>query len=225
MSSRTDAQALARAASITAALREHCGWTARLTPQLLAPYLIEEAAEVSETVHQERLGAALASELGDVLFQILLHSQLGSERGDFALADVADALSDKLLRRNTHIFDANGELLEHPNGDPAAAERAWQAAKAAEREARGEPDDAADPLRGLPASLPALVLAQKALSRAGVGPSTQPEQEHAEPGTGDSAEEIGDALLVQVHRARAAGVDAERALRDALVRELSQERP
>lgn len=241
MTSRTDAQALARAQWIVDALREHCGWTAQLTPDTLAPYLVEEAAEVSETIERGELGEPLAAELGDVLFQLLLHARLGAERGDLSLAAIADALSEKLLRRNTHVFSPGGELLEHPDHDPAAAVRAWQAAKAAERAQRGAPDDA---LHGLPRSLSALALAQKALARraarTGEGPA---DPGHAASGTGadarsdvpheraasahhvapdsPAATRLGDDLLHLVRRASAQGVDAERALRDALRRELS----
>lgn len=233
---QADSQALERAVAITDALREHCGWTARLTPESLTPYLVEEAAEVSETVGQGRLGAPLASELGDVLFQLLLHSRLAQERGDFTFADVADALSAKLLRRNTHVFDEQGKVLEHPDSSPDAAVAAWNAAKAKERALRGDAPVEADPLRGLPASLPALVLAHKALDRvdaasgaaghaaSGIGEAGRPPgSDDAGPGSAepDAERALGEELLALVARARAQGVDAERALRSALIRSLS----
>lgn len=241
---QADSQALERAVAITDALREHCGWTARLTPESLTPYLVEEAAEVSETVGQGRLGAPLASELGDVLFQLLLHSRLAQERGDFTFADVADALSAKLLRRNTHVFDEQGQVLEHPDSSPDAAVAAWNAAKAKERALRGDAPVEADPLRGLPASLPALVLAHKALDRvdaasgaaghaasgtaghaaSGIEKAGRPPgPDDAEPGSAepDAERALGEELLALVARARAQGVDAERALRSALIRSLS----
>jgi uncharacterized protein YabN with tetrapyrrole methylase and pyrophosphatase domain len=214
---RDVAPALERLVGIVDALRTQCGWTARLTPQSLAPYLVEEAAEVSETVRQGDLGAKLASELGDVLFQLLLHARLGEERGDLDLVDVIDALTQKLLRRNTHVFAPDGSVLANPDHDPAAAERAWQQAKARERADRGDPATAheADPLHGLPRSLPSLVLAQKALSRAAT--ATQAPAGAAPQGAGDDdAASIGADLLAVVERARAAGVDADAALRDAL---------
>lgn len=249
---QADSQALERAVAITDALREHCGWTARLTPESLTPYLVEEAAEVSETVGQGRLGAPLASELGDVLFQLLLHSRLAQERGDFTFADVADALSSKLLRRNTHVFDEQGRVLEHPDSSPDAAVAAWNAAKAKERALRGDAPVEADPLRGLPASLPALVLAHKALDRVDAASGTAgnpapgtaghaasgtaghaasgiekagrpPGSDDAGPGSAepDAERALGEELLALVARARAQGVDAERALRSALIRSLS----
>ncbi|WP_394163245.1 MazG nucleotide pyrophosphohydrolase domain-containing protein [Galactobacter valiniphilus] len=237
---RTDPHAaLDRLVGVVDALRENCGWTARLTPERLAPYLLEEAAEVSETVAAGQLGSPLASELGDVLFQILLHARLGEERGELTLTDVIEALESKLLRRNTHVFAADGSVLEEPDRDPDAAERAWQAAKTAERTARGDdPARGADPLRGLPASLSSLTLAQKALGRAegsltafgggnagqGSGaavPGDAPSGTRDAPQHPDAARGIGDALLALVHEARVHGVDADRALRDALVRSLS----
>jgi XTP/dITP diphosphohydrolase len=227
---RTDPHAaLDRLVGVVDALRENCGWTARLTPERLAPYLVEEAAEVSETVAAGQLGSPLASELGDILFQILLHARLGEERGELTLTDVIEALESKLLRRNTHVFAADGSVLAEPDRDPDAAERAWQRAKAAERAARGEaPAGDPDPLQGLPASLSALSLAQKALGRAAgrtevcAEPLPGAEPGHAASGAEESAAAIGDAILAQVHRARSAGVDADRALRDALTRHLSQ---
>ncbi len=244
---RTDPHAaLDRLVGVVDALRENCGWTARLTPERLAPYLVEEAAEVSETVAAGQLGSPLASELGDILFQILLHARLGEERGDLTLTDVIEALESKLLRRNTHLFADDGSVLSEPDRDPDAAERAWQRAKAAERAARGEdPAGDQDPLQGLPASLSALSLAQKALGRAagrtevfahqthdaavpgpGAPGAVGAEPSHAPSGTGEATEDradaIGEAILAQVSLARAAGVDADRALRDALTRHLSQ---
>jgi XTP/dITP diphosphohydrolase len=209
------------------ALRSECGWTARLTPESLAPYLVEEAAEVSETVREGDLGAPLASELGDILFQILLHARLGEERDDLDLVDVIDALTQKLLRRNTHVFDADGNVLEHPDHDPKAAEEAWQRAKAEERAARVDSQDAADrdPLHGLPRSLPALTLAQKALSRAAAqvpqAPAGPPASGRGDDTASDTADTIGADLLAVVARARVAGVNAESALKDALERSLS----
>ncbi|MFC3184518.1 MazG nucleotide pyrophosphohydrolase domain-containing protein [Pseudoglutamicibacter albus] len=69
--------ALERARGIVRLLRSECGWTSALTPQKLAPYLIEEAHEVHDAVASEAPDADLVSELGDVLFQILLHAELG----------------------------------------------------------------------------------------------------------------------------------------------------
>jgi len=215
---RDPAVPLARLVGVVDALRENCGWTRRLTPERLAPYLVEEAAEVSETVAAKSWGLPLASELGDVLFQVLLHSRLAEERGDFTLADVIEALESKLLRRNTHVFGPDGEVLDDPDHDPGAAEAAWLAAKVAEREASGDGPAREDPLRGLPVSLSSLALAQKALGRA-EGKLTA-HGEDASSGTGRDHQSIGEALLAHVRAARAAGVDADRALRDALAREL-----
>lgn len=210
---RDPGPALQRLVDIVDALRTHCGWTARLTPQTLTPYLVEEAAEVAETVRAGETGQELASELGDVLFQLLLHARLGEERGELDLVDVIDALSAKLLRRNTHVFAADGSVLEDPDPDPAAAERAWQEAKRHERAERGEDPAEQDPLRGLPAGLDSLALAQKALGRAGTGlPDVA--------ASGTDEESIGDRLLGLVAEARAGGVDAEASLRRALRRHL-----
>lgn len=227
-----DVAALARAQRIVDQLREHCGWTAALTPDKLTGYLVEEAHEVQETVRTGALGEELASELGDVLFQLLLHARLGEERGDFALADAADALSEKLLRRNTHVFAADGSVLEHPDADPEAAERAWHEAKLRERKVRaaagpgGGSQDSGDPFAGLPRSMPALALAQKVVARRrrdglAAGSAREPGGERIG-GDGDATRaEVGAALLGLVERANAAGIDAEEALRAALAAETS----
>ncbi|MCG7304405.1 hypothetical protein MHJ63_03810 [Pseudoglutamicibacter albus] len=127
--------ALERARGIVRLLRSECGWTSALTPQKLAPYLIEEAHEVHDAVASEAPDADLVSELGDVLFQILLHAELGRERGAFDLDDIADALSEKLLRRNTHLFNADGSMRSDPQRSAEAAEAAWAEAKRKEKSA------------------------------------------------------------------------------------------
>ena len=80
-----------------------CPWDLKQTHQSLRPYLIEEAYEVLEALDQED-ECLLKSELGDLLFQIVFHCQLGRERDAFTLSDVALASYEKMHRRHPHVF-------------------------------------------------------------------------------------------------------------------------
>lgn len=97
-------QRFVRLAGVIAALRERCPWTAALTHQSLLEYLIEESYEVVEAVEAGHTGAEhapeLAGELGDVLFQVLLHARLQEEAGHFGIGDVVESLTAKMIRRN-----------------------------------------------------------------------------------------------------------------------------
>ena len=152
---------LARLVGVIADLREHCRWTAALTHASLVPYLIEESYELADVVEaQGPLDAgALKGELGDVLYQVVLHSLLQSETGGFTLADVAATLRSKLVRRNRHVFRPDGSLQDHFPASIAEIERSYEAAKAMEK------DHGHSVFDSLPASLPALSLAAKTLDR------------------------------------------------------------
>ncbi len=192
-------------------LRRHCPWTAALDHASLLQYLVEETYELYEAVDEvsrveEPAAASLAElrgELGDVLFQVVLHAQVQDERGEFGFADVAEGLTAKLMRRNPHVFAPDGSLREE---FPASVEEivaTWQAVKQEERPARTSPFD------GIPHQLPALAFASKTLQRAGevVGP----------PGAPDHEAGLGRELLDLVRRSLSAGVDPERALRHAVL--------
>src|SRR5439155_1639807 len=90
---------------IMATLRDEggCPWDRKQTPQSLAPYLIEEAYEVLETIDAQD-DSKLKEELGDVLLQVLFHAQIGRERQTFTIEDVLRTLADKLVRRHPHVF-------------------------------------------------------------------------------------------------------------------------
>lgn len=186
-----------------------CPWDAEQTQETLVKYLIEEAHEAAEAI---RSGDRehMVEELGDVLLQVAFQSRVGEEDPEhpFDIDDVAGAIVEKLLRRHPHVF-ADGEATT-----PEEVERAWEVIKAEEKAAKG--DHAGGEaghqglLHGIPASLPALVAAEKVLARwarSGRG---------ALPAGGD----LGPRLLALVAEARAAGLDAEAELRRAL-RELA----
>ena len=200
---------------VLAALREHCPWMAALTHESLVEYLLEEAYEVAETIEAGGDEAELKGELGDVLLQVVLHARLAEERNAFTFDDVARGLAAKMIRRNPHVFRADGSLQD---SFPATVEdivRTWDAVKKAEKPDRGHA------LEGVPAALPALARAQKLLDRAERAglpalPQPVPSGPAASTATAPATEEeLGELLFSIVAAARAQGLDAERALRAA----------
>ncbi|WP_245634572.1 MazG nucleotide pyrophosphohydrolase domain-containing protein [Janibacter limosus] len=120
-----------------------CAWVAAQDHASLAPFVLEEAHEVTEALEaviadpdDVRLRADLTDELGDLLFQVLFHARVAADHAGapFAVDDVAAALVDKLVRRNPHVFgDASAVTLEE-------IEAQWQAIKHQEKAARAEDD-------------------------------------------------------------------------------------
>ncbi|WP_434966066.1 MazG nucleotide pyrophosphohydrolase domain-containing protein [Janibacter indicus] len=116
-----------------------CAWVAAQTHASLAPFVLEEAHEVTEALEaviadpdDVRRREELTDELGDLLFQVLFHARVAADHGGapFTVDDVAAALVDKLVRRNPHVFgDARAETLEE-------IEAQWQAIKAQEKAAQ-----------------------------------------------------------------------------------------
>ncbi len=149
---------LRRLLTIMAALRDQatgCPWDKEQTFDTIAPYTIEEAYEVADAIARRDF-ASLPDELGDLLFQVVYHARMAEEDGRFAFADVARAISDKMIRRHPHVF---GDAAAR---DAAAQTAAWEAQKSAERSARQETGT----LAGVPIGLPALTRAEKLTKRA-----------------------------------------------------------
>src|SRR5688572_26225592 len=136
-----------------------CPWDREQTFASIAPYTIEEAYEVAEAIARAE-PRALEAELGDLLFQVVFHAQMGEERGWFDFASVANAISSKLTERHPHVF-ADARI-----DDKTALHRAWEEHKARERAAAhaGAP---ASELADVPLALPALARAAKLGKRAG----------------------------------------------------------
>jgi XTP/dITP diphosphohydrolase len=181
-------------------LRTSCPWDREQTHESLARYLLEEAYETIEAIETGDY-AHLREELGDLLLQVYFHARIAAEDPDepFTIDDVAGGIVDKLVSRHPHVF-------AHTEGEDAPSlgevERNWERLKAAEKGRRSV-------LEGIPLALPALSLAEKTLGRAGrVG---------VQPDTAGS-ERLGDRLLALVVEARAAGLDAEQELREAVRR-------
>lgn len=193
--------ALRAAAETMRAVRDRCVWTQQIDHRALVPYLVEEAAELVDAV-EAGSRADLREELGDLLWQVLFHAEIASrDAGDpFDIDDVARELTEKMVRRHPHVFA--GEVATTPEEVLVH----WNAAKAAEKHAR------TSVLDGVSHHMPSLALAQKLLGKAASVGVAAPA---AVAGATDEAE-LGDALLALVATARAAGWDAERALRERL---------
>jgi MazG family protein len=197
-----------------------CPWDREQTFDTIAPYTIEEAYEVADCI-ERRDHAALCSELGDLLFQVVFHARLAEERGLFGFAEVVDSISEKLTARHPHVFASETITTS------AEQNAAWERHKASERTARG-----LGVLDDVPLSLPALKRAQKLGKRAAsVGFDWSSANGPRETLTGELAEldatiaargphaaileELGDVLFSAVNLARHLGVDAEEALRSS----------
>ena len=137
-----------------------CPWDRKQTHESLKPHLLEETYEVLEILDRQDQ-TKLPEELGDVLLQVLFHSQIASEAGRFTIEDVLEQLADKLIRRHPHVF-GNGTAVPTPaNADQVVAR--WDEIKRTERQALGRPDSALD---GVPPTLPALLRAYQLQVRA-----------------------------------------------------------
>lgn len=148
--------------SIMARLRapDGCPWDRKQTHDSLKPYLLEETYEVLETIDHGDL-PKLKEELGDVLLQVLFHSQIGTETGSFTIEDVLRVLGDKLIRRHPHVFGEKGGGDQSLNSDQVL--HRWEEIKRAERKDAGKPDSM---LQDVPKALPALLRAYQIQARA-----------------------------------------------------------
>jgi len=182
-------------------LRSDCAWKAEQTHRSLARYLLEETHETLEAIDTGD-AELLREELGDLLLQVYFHAVIAEEAGEFTIDDVAGDVIAKMVRRNPHVFGPGGAAA-----DPAEINDVWEAIKATEKQRTSVTD-------GLPETLPALLYADKVLDRLERA-DRLPEPPEA---TDDPEIDIGDRLLSLVAQARAAGVDPEQALRDAVRR-------
>lgn len=198
-----------------------CPWDKVQTHHTITKNMIEEAYEAVDAIEQNST-EHLLEELGDVLEQVLLHSQIAADEGEFNLDDVAQGLNEKLVRRHPHVF---GDLA--PADGSAAVLDIWDEVKRAERAAAGE-GGSPEPglLDSVPKSLPALMQCQKISKRAakagfewdsvdGIWDKVAEERaefEAEQPGSPERAAEFGDLLFALVNVARWEGIDAEEAI-------------
>lgn len=221
------AEAIRRLVAIMARLRgpDGCPWDREQTLDSLKPYLIEEAYEVLEAMDAGD-SAEHCEELGDLLLQIVFHAELARESGRWDFADVAQAISDKLVYRHPHVFG------EERARDAEEVERNWARLKAAEKaKKKGRAGSALD---GIPRQAPALLRAERTgekASRIGFdwpdasGPRAKIDEELreldeaiAERDAEAIFREVGDVLFSVANLARHLRVPPEDALRAAIAR-------
>jgi tetrapyrrole methylase family protein/MazG family protein/ATP diphosphatase len=204
-----------------------CPWDREQTYASLAQYLLEEAYETFDAIQEaDQTGdiTNLKEELGDLLLQVIFHSTIGEEKGDFTIDDVADGITQKLILRHPHVFgdaklESSGDVLDN-----------WDQLKADERKASGKEEKTKESILDevpvhFPGLLEGLKLTKKA-AKVGFDWSSTDEifkkldEEVAELRSaldgrdrGEVAEEIGDLLFVVVNLARRLDVEPETALK------------
>jgi MazG family protein len=196
-------------------LRAECPWDAKQTHESLKPYLIEEAYEVLEAIDDEAWDK-LASELGDLLLQVVFHSQLGSENGHFDFDEVARLVTQKLIDRHPHIFGK--ESVKSAD----EVQQNWEHIKHTLEKRKSI-------LSGIPKYMPALLQAQRLQQKAA---SVGFEWDHIEQviakideeleefkeavrkkDSNNQFEEFGDLLFSLVNLSRYLGINSEDSLR------------
>jgi XTP/dITP diphosphohydrolase len=184
-----------------------CAWDRDQTHESLVQYLIEETYELVDAIETGDRDE-LVEELGDVLYQVIFHSDIAAEAGLFTIEDVAAHMTAKMIARHPHVFgDATAET-------PADVVAVWEQVKSVEKAHR------TSVLEGIPQGMPSLALADKLLGRAhkvGLLDATAPGAVNV-----TNEDELGPLLLAIVASAKANGLDSERALRASL-RELQDE--
>jgi len=189
-----------------------CAWDAEQTHESLVQYLVEESYELIDAIETGGRDE-LIEELGDVLYQVIFHSDIASHTPgeNFTIEDVAANMTAKMIGRHPHVFgdDAAKAAMNVTSGDDVVA--LWDELKKADKPGR------TSVLDGIPQSMPALALADKLLGRAekvGIAGAGGADVAAAIPV--DTEAELGATLLSLVSTAKAKGLDAERALRTAL---------
>ncbi len=206
-------EALDRLLTIMDELREQCPWDKKQTMQSLRHLTIEETYELGDAILDNDLNE-VKMELGDVLLHIIFYSKIGSETNDFDIADVANAICDKLVNRHPHIY---GDVKVI---DAEDVKRNWEQIKLKEGKK--------SVLEGVPKSLPALVKANRIQDKvSGVGFDWEEPQQvfdkvqeelgelQVEVEAGDIEKivaEFGDVLFSMINYARFLGVNPENAL-------------
>jgi tetrapyrrole methylase family protein / MazG family protein len=204
-----------------------CPWDRRQTHRSLRPYLLEETYEALDAIARRDF-AALRSELGDVLFQIVFHSEVAAAAGRFDASDVIREVTAKLIRRHPHVFTPAGKPLGRSAiRSPNRVLEQWERIKAQEQ---AEAHARVGVLSGVPRSLPALLRAHKIGKRAAtvgfdwphtaavldkVDEEIQELRQALPEGRARTVEELGDLLFALANLARKLGVEPEAALAGA----------
>ena len=136
-------------------LRQKCPWDQQQTPSSLTPYAIEEAYEVEAAIRVGDLDE-IRNELGDLLLQVVFQSQMYSEQGAFNFQDVVEAISEKLIRRHPHVFQAE----QYQNLNPEQVSELWKQIK--QQEKQGKAQSRLDEVKHAPALIQAQEIQKKA---------------------------------------------------------------
>ncbi|MEY4590629.1 MAG: hypothetical protein RL497_2705 [Pseudomonadota bacterium] len=205
-----------------------CPWDIKQNFSSITRHTLEEVYEVVDAIERNDL-TQLRDELGDLLFQVVFYAQLGAEVGIFDFAAVADAITQKLLRRHPHVFPDGTLASRRQNSalSDEAIKAQWEQIKASERTEKG----AAHLLADIPTALPALLRAEKLQKRVALagmdfehvnaviaGLKSEIDELQAALAVGDSdavADELGDVLFSTVNLSRHLKLDAEHCLRAA----------
>ncbi len=201
-----------------------CPWDREQTHESLKPMMLEEAYEAIEAI-DEGNDEEFKGELGDLLLQVVFHSQIATEENRFNVAEVIERISSKMIRRHPHVF---GEDTAHTAGEVL---RNWEAIKEAELEAKGKRAGEGSMLDTVSTKLPAVMEAFQMTTKvsrvdfdwpdvASVLEKLDEEVEELKQAVGDEqpshkdiAGEVGDLLFVAVNVARLLGIDPESALK------------
>ncbi|MDP3719857.1 MAG: nucleoside triphosphate pyrophosphohydrolase [Acidobacteriota bacterium] len=214
---------------------EHgCAWDRQQTVRTLRPFVLGETYELLDALDREDY-EELKGELGDFLFEAVFLAQICEEEGRFSIADSIQAISDKLIRRHPHVFDAEGlptvasAEVGKASLTPREVKERWEDIKKQERSDAGEPDKTL--LSGIPRSMPSLLRAYELATRAAtvgfdwvkpedvldkIDEETRELREAVEtlgPKSPEAEEELGDLLFAVANLARKLGVEPEAALR------------
>ena len=183
----TDRKTFSDLVKLIAQLRapDGCPWDRAQTHVSLRPYVLEEAHEVIAAIDQGD-PSSLADELGDLLLQVLLHSQIAVENGEFTIEDVIDGLVRKLIRRHPHVFAGAPSDLDSIN-------RMWDEVK--RKEGRSK------------AQLPTLLTARKLVDHLPSSPQEIEDSDYL-----DDEAQAGGMVLATIARVWGSGIDPEIAL-------------
>ena len=188
---------------IMSALRDPkngCEWDKNQDSNSLKKYCIEEAYEVVEAIENND-SDALCEELGDLLFQVIFHTEINSEKGYFSIKDVINNLSKKLIRRHPHVFEKDSET-----NSIKLIEKNWTKIKQQERANKGNTGILDD----IPKSFPAMIRSLKLQKRASENGF---DWKNSNDTFKKIEEEIGDLIFSVINLSRKLKIDPENALR------------
>ena len=205
-----------------------CPWDLKQDFRSILPHTLEEAYEVADAIESDDR-MQLRDELGDLLFQVVFYCQLAREEGSFEFADVAQTMSDKLIRRHPHIFSPSADEAELGTSalDADQVLQKWEAIKQAERDAKHQHSVLDDVPNALPAMQRSAKLQKRAANVGFDWPDVTPvlanmaeeleeiEQAFASGDKDHTLEELGDLMFACVNMARHLKQDPEQVMRAA----------